>query len=386
MTARLFDPRFALLLCVLSCGHPPPAAAPASPARPGRIGADGTASATAPAEPAQPAPAQAPNALPALTLKTIDVYGTTQIDIAWVKDRLGDRIHRLVDGLGDSDNTLLKNEILDEIRAAHPQLGQVDLSIVGMYKAGGMEAHVTIDAVEKPDMKSRVRFRAAPTGDVEDPAGLIAAWNQYEETAHAMMGSGELPPTRSACPAFHCFGSYDHEKLRPFAERFPGEVPANEAKLVRVLRDDKDEEDRGAAAYLLAHIKDGKKLVALLLRVLDDPSSHTRNSAIRVLGDIAAFHPEVPVPLAPVLRLLDGPTTSDRNKATLVVLGLLGRPDGAKYHRRIIKQAGATLIKLLALEQPNNHDHAYMILKQISGKDLGEHDIAAWQRWLATQR
>jgi hypothetical protein len=58
---------------------------------------------------------------------------------------------------------------------------------------------------------------------------------------------------------------------------------------------------------------------------------------------------------------------------------------GVKLYRQVIKQAGPTLIKLLELEQPNNHDFVYSILKQVSGKDLGERDIAAWQRWLAEQ-
>jgi hypothetical protein len=86
-----------------------------------------------------------------------------------------------------------------------------------------------------------------------------------------------------------------------------------------------------------------------------------------------------------VLHALNGPTTTDRNKAVAVVAGLVARPDGAKLYREVIAQAGPILIKLLALEQPNNHDFAYSILKQVSGKDFGERDVAAWQRWLAEQ-
>jgi hypothetical protein len=319
-------------------------------------------------------------------LKGIDVYGTKRMDAASAKARFGERIERMLDTEEDGESKRLRNEIMDEIRAAHPEIGWVNLSTIVYFRPAGLEAYLTIDVVEKADMKSRLRFRAAPTGDVEDPAGLIAAWKQYDETYFAMMQSRELSPARVACPAFHCAAGYEHEKLRAFGEQFVRDVPANEAKLVRVLKEDKDDADRGAAAYLLAHIKDGKKLVALLLPALDDPGALTRNNATRVLSDIAHFHPGVPVPLAPMLRALDGPTTTDRNKAVAVVAGLVGRPDGAKLHRQIITQGGATLIKLLALEQPNNHEFAYTILKKVSGKDLGERDIDAWRRWLATQR
>jgi len=37
---------------------------------------------------------------------------------------------------------------------------------------------------------------------------------------------------------------------------------------------------------------------------------------------------------------------------------------------------------MLRLEQPNNHDYAYKILKAISGQELGERDYAAWESWL----
>lgn len=51
----------------------------------------------------------------------------------------------------------------------------------------------------------------------------------------------------------------------------------------------------------------------------------------------------------------------------------------------MIARAGPTLLKLLALEQPNNHDFAYQILKQVSGQDFGEHEVARWRAWLLQQ-
>ena len=40
---------------------------------------------------------------------------------------------------------------------------------------------------------------------------------------------------------------------------------------------------------------------------------------------------------------------------------------------------------LLRLLQPNNHDHAYFILKTISGKEFGDRDYDAWAQWLKQQ-
>lgn len=43
------------------------------------------------------------------------------------------------------------------------------------------------------------------------------------------------------------------------------------------------------------------------------------------------------------------------------------------------------LVEMLALKQPNNHDFAYRILKQVSGRDLGEHAVESWRAWLRTR-
>jgi len=57
----------------------------------------------------------------------------------------------------------------------------------------------------------------------------------------------------------------------------------------------------------------------LLRRRVDDPGALARNDATRMLADVARHHPEVAVPLEPVLHALNGPTTADRNKGVAVV-------------------------------------------------------------------
>lgn len=354
-----------LALALAACGRAP------SPQEPHPTP---TAAAAAPA---------APSAIAPPVLKAIDVYGTDRIDVAAVKARWGDQIQRMGTTEDHDERVKLEAEISDAIRAEHKELGWVQLSLITYFQPEGQQSYLTIDAVERADMASRLAFRPVPQGSVQDPAGLIAAWKEYEATFFGLLQRNEISPQRVDCPAFHCLGGYNHEKLKPFGERFVRDVPANEAQLIRVLQEDKDDENRGAAAFLLAHIKDGKKLVALLLPVLDDPGATARNDAMRVLWDVAQFHPEIDIPLEPLLRALNGPTTTDRNKAAAVLADLVARPDGARHYHEVIRQAGPTLLKLLALEQPNNHDFAYHILQQVSGKDLGERDVAAWQRWLA---
>jgi hypothetical protein len=132
--------------------------------------------------------------------------------------------------------------------------------------------------------------------------------------------------------------------------------------LFRILKDDRDAGQRGAAAYLLAHIEDPDELVRGLAPSVRDPSSYVRNDVMRVLAHLSQFHPKVAIPLAPILKAIDYPDTTDRNKALYVLDGLAARPGNAEVIRR---EALPTLRKLAALQQPNNRDPARSILKKI---------------------
>jgi hypothetical protein len=333
-----------------------------------------------PAAPAEPAP-KAP------VLKAVDVYGTDRIDAAWVKSKVGEKLQRYFDTEDEKESDRLEKEIVDAILAENKDLGWIKLSAVVYYDKGDVpQGFITVDVVEREDMKARLTFGPQPKGDFEDPDGLLAAWKEYESTYFRMLREQKISPQRVACPAFHCMGGYEHEALRPFGEKFVNGVSSNQGKLARILKEDKDPKDRAAAAFLLAHIKDGRKLVDLMLPARNDPDTIVRNNASRVLLNVAMFHHDIPIPLKPLLGALNGPTMYDRNKAVAVVSALLERPDGSKLHAEVIRDAGPALIKLLELEQPNNHDFAYTILKRVSGKDLGERDYETWRKWLDEQR
>jgi hypothetical protein len=85
------------------------------------------------------------------------------------------------------------------------------------------------------------------------------------------------------------------------------------------------------------------------------------------------------MPLAPILAALQFPSTTDRNKAGYVLVSLADRPEN---RAPILRTVGSVLLDMLALQQPNNHDPAYQILRKLSGKDFGERDYSAWRAWL----
>lgn len=310
-------------------------------------------------------------------LAAIDIFGTRQITLEALLVTHGDELRKFREPTFDRKALLAKIGQLGDFVHVSP-------SLIGYYKPEGMKYYLTLDFVDRSDASRRMPFLHAPTGTYQDPEGLLADWQTYESKLHELWRSQRMGFSRVPCPAFHCLGDPTHPEVKQLADRFAARAPAHVEDLAAILRDDKNVENRGAAAYLLAYSKDGPALVKILVPAFRDSSSLVRNNSMRVVHDIAAYHPELEVPLEPVLEALDYPDTTDRNKASAILDALLKRPDAARLHCPIATRAGATLLAMLRLQQPNNHDFAYSILKAISGNDFGERDDAAWEAWLST--
>lgn len=97
--------------------------------------------------------------------------------------------------------------------------------------------------------------------ELQDPDGLIAIWDGYQNLALNLLRSGQLQYPKS-CPAWHCTLGFEHPQLAPYLPRFSSLAVKNEATLAQILRDDARENFRANAAFLLAHTKDSKKLVS----------------------------------------------------------------------------------------------------------------------------
>lgn len=346
--------RFALgclAVFVLACGH---AAAPPSKA---------------------PAPAPA-------EYDRIDTYGSAKLDRERLLARWGKELAQLLRDIEDEK----EHEKLHASRVAIEQsinaagdFAFVHISVITYFSPN--RSFLTVDLVDAADRKRRMTFAPTPaTTERPDPDGLVALWQEYEEKAMSLLMDGKISPGNEACPFWHCI-TFAHESLLPYREAFAKRVPAAEETLAEILRDDPREEHRGAAAYLLAHLASGPRVVELLLPSVRDESSLVRNNATRVFALMAQSHPEIALPIEPFIEALDFPETTDRNKSLAVLAGLAQHGDAAR-RAAIRKGAGERLVAILALRQPNNHDFAHQILVAIAGRDLGERDVTAWRRWL----
>ena len=314
------------------------------------------------------------------TFKAIDLFGSSQITLEQVNRRVGDKIKKFAEAFSNGDDAAesIYKEIISDIRGmgkfAYARLGLVS------YPPDN-DFYITIDLVDEADRARRMSFLPEPTGEISDPENLLALWGEYEAIAFELVRKGELNFVVTKCPALHCLFGFDHPALKKFQEAFDEKIPVNKELLIKILREDKDSDHRTHAAYLLAHTKDATELVRILLPSIADSQSGVRNSMLRVLMYLATGK-DVDIPIEPILKALDYPDTTDRNKTLYILDGLAERAENKPI---LMKKAGAMLIKILRLWQPNNHDPAFSILKKISGKNFGERDYRAWEKWLSSQ-
>lgn len=313
-------------------------------------------------------------------LRGIDVFGTHQIDAATVKARFGDRMEEMARASQRHDMQRYM-AIRQEIEHAIEGMGKfayVRLSLIDYFPPKGQ--FMTVDVVDAGDVARRMSFAAHPTDAFPDPDGLLAAWGEYQAKGFALARQGKIDFQHlSNRGLFHNIFGFDDPDLAPYLERFRRGVRAHQQELVRILYHDRDDEHRAFAAFLLAYMQDGHALVRVLMPALSDSSELVRNNAMRVLAEISGAHAEIDIPVAPVADALHYPATTDRNKAAAILAGLAKRP----ACRAAILREGFTLLEMLRLQQPNNHDWAYIILCTLSGQHFGERDYAAWEGWLA---
>ena len=319
--------------------------------------------------------------------KGLDLYRSSQISEAEVEKAFQSDIEQVVDlmsvamSVGDMEAVEEPyTAVVNGIRAMG-DFAFANLGIITYFEEGENVVYVTVDVVDRADSIARMGFDAQPTGSVEDPLDVLAAWDEYLQKGFQLLQSRELGSESASCPVHHCFAGFEHPELEGYKGLFDRAAREHKTQLVRVLREEADASQRAAAAFVLAHMQDAGELVEILMPSVQDPSSSVRNSALRVLAFIANGQDSVPIPVEPVLRALDYPEGSDRNKAAWLLAGLAGRPE----YREAILSAAPVLLRLLRLEQPNNHLPAYGILQELSGKDFGERDYDSWEAWVEEQ-
>lgn len=321
------------------------------------------------------------------TLEGTDLYGSSHLTLEMVKKSHGELLQKCIDEFlaGNMEDYQRDKKIFSESLTKDYNLAFASLTIIqyyNLYDIPGRQAYATIDVVEKADTTQRMSFLSRPHGHYPDPDGLLKAWEEYQQIGFELLRSGEISGMRVDCPAFHCIFGHEHPRLAPFKDVFVQGVAKHKRELMQIFANEERDQARASAAFLLAYVRDGRELVQILSRRMNDGAEDVRNNVLRVLSDIAQFHRDLILPIEKVIPMLDYPETTDRNKASAVIWGVIS--DSAqlqRYRMLIMQKAVPILLRTLRLQQPNNHDFAYLILRSLSDKDYGERNYAAWENW-----
>jgi hypothetical protein len=323
-------------------------------------------------------------------VETIDVYGSDALDSAAIRAEFEAEILRYVAAM---DRARLPNANYDEIgetllgirerlRASlNERVPLAYLSISTIVNSAPPPPHVnvTIDVVEKADEARRMSFRPAPTRELADPGGLLAAWDELmSEFVERVVAGRATQVTAAQCPVLHCIVPFTEPELAPYLERFNVGAREHEEALYTLAAESGRSMYRANALFVLAHTNDAERLLPVLGHAIYDPDAGVRNNAMRVMLFMAQLDPERDYPLDSLLAAYDFPEASDRNKAGWTLVELAKSP---RYRDRIRAEAVTFALKQLRLAQPVNHGPAYELLKILSGQDFGERDYAAWERW-----
>jgi hypothetical protein len=321
---------------------------------------------------------QPPRPVPVLT--AIDVYGSRRADTEAVRKLLGFEL-----GKPFVSSYVVFHQKEEALRQQY-NLAFAKLSFISYF--AGPEAgrgYLTADLVDAEDAQ-RLKFLPEPTGHLDDPEGLIAQWQAYEQTAWKLFNQGALSAYPPTCRVAHCIMGFSHPDLAPFEPIFLEKVPKAQDALAQVLRQEADNRKRAATAYLLAYASTPEQAVERLVPSIRDPNSLVRNNVLRVVMAIQqkADHPMVD--FAVVADALSMPETTDRNKAGALLKALLEdmKPEALKAQRAsCLRQVGPQLVAMASLQQPNNRDYAREVLQLLSGEkyETGEQ----WKAWLARQ-
>ena len=191
----------------------------------------------------------------------VDVFGSAILDRDTVLARHGAELAALV----RAPHPSRPSDLAERLRAEY-DLAFAEISIITYYPK--RERFVTVDLVDAIDRERRMPFFARPTDSHPDPDGLIALWAEYEAKLDAVR---DAPLGTTPCPFWHCLG-FEHPTLVPYRDQLAARVAPREAALATILRGDRRDHHRAFAAFLLAHLASGDRVVE---------ASCCRRSAIR---------------------------------------------------------------------------------------------------------
>ena len=317
-------------------------------------------------------------------LYVVDVYGTNEVTSKQIENKFKKELTVLAtSGVGASlpaEKQAAFNKALNTINQSLQSTRNYTLfNIAPITFSNDSTCYITFDYIKTSDLAMlKQTWLPKPTQHIPDLSKLIYEWHKYFYLANDLIFAKKVKIEVKTCPAHHCMFGFDHPLLEKYKIIFD-QAEKHKVNLVKIMREDSDGEKRAAVIFILGHIKNRDELIKLILPSLNDSNSSVRNNVLRTLIYLAQKDKNIHLPLDKIFYETGFPIVTERNKALYVISALADNPTNAKLIKHAI---GKQLIDNLKLQQPSNHNPAYEVLKKISGKNYGERDYQAWEKYL----
>jgi hypothetical protein len=274
-----------------------------------------------------------------------------------------------------------KTQLINEIKK-HYNFAFVQFDTI--FYPNDKDTHTTIEVITQND-KNRLRFIPQKNKVQSTPKlkhDLVDNMMKFHDKSMNLLVNNQLNSIVTKCPVYHCLPGFNHPELKDSFTSLTHQARKEKALLINTIDNDLLPERRVAAVYLVGYLDDPHEIISLLTKHVMDSDDGVRNSAMRVIAETMRKAKIDEINVKPFLELLDSPYDTDRNKALYVLLSASNLPLSKQL---IIRDGNKQLMALLQLKQPNNHDIAYALLKNISGKDFGSQNIDAWKKWITKE-
>jgi len=316
----------------------------------------------------------------------IDVYGTSDENNEKILNAYGQSLlslekKKLLLNIQHRDNTSLKKPYQQFIDNIEHQFKLSSVNVDTVFYPHNQQFYTTINICD-PKVTHGLS-KGAPEKPYRLPQKPDVVDNMYAFTKKALDFLIAHPQyaNRMDCKDYHCI-TPEHAYFAKDLAYFRTEAPKRQSFIQYTIVNDTNLARRRSAIFLLGFLRNPDAIAANLQLALQDKNSFIRHDALRVFGELYKKCPHVQVPVHKVIDSTYSCDEAERNKA-LILLNAMA--EDKQYQLVLIKEAGAQLIRLLKLKQPNNHDEAYQILRKISYKDYSEHAYLDWQNWLQSQ-
>jgi hypothetical protein len=310
-------------------------------------------------------------------IAAVDTYGLHTVDRTAVLGAAGLREGGVVPDRQQRQAIIHRIEQIRGVRKAALVVVTAPFPDASGQTVGRPIVYIGIQESSRP----AVVFRPEPTGNVTLPKPIVDTYAEFERAFLQSVKANDFSEDDS-----NGYALMGNATARAVQRKFVPLADANYDRLVDVLRNSKNAEQRSMAATIIGYAGDRKRATRDLVLGTKDTSAEVRNNAVRALSVLLTYaqqHRELGIEVSTdwCLELIESLDWTDRNKA-MAVLDAATSEWNPKVLSDLRRMSLPTLVEMARWHSAG---HAMMAF-QLVGRIAGLTDKEIFNAWDKGQR